>query len=195
MVTAVPPGAGWAALSRCRSGWHGWHRTNDHPVNSRALYQLSYMPSRRCSLPASSAVLPRHLKERRAAPSSWPPASVATCRGRPNAVLGRLQVSAVIGVYFACAACGSRLSGRQHPLPCAVETMAAPSDAPEAGVEPASAECSPQLLAQPSWSARRPRRIWWSWGESNPRPAHTHFNLQGLAAHTTMSLRADESPG
>lgn len=28
-----------------QSGWHGWDRTTDHAVNSRALYLLSYMPS------------------------------------------------------------------------------------------------------------------------------------------------------
>lgn len=31
---------------RGAAGWHDWDRTNDHTVNSRALYQLSYMPTK-----------------------------------------------------------------------------------------------------------------------------------------------------
>ncbi len=71
--------------------------------------------------------------------------------------VGLHQVRAVIGSSWFCAACGSRLSGRQLPFPRAVETMSAPSKA-NVGI---SRIC-----------------FWWSWAESNRRPARTHFNLQ-----------------
>lgn len=59
----------------------------------------------------------------RGAPLLLPPA------GRGRSSVSCDQVRAVIGSSWFCAACGSRLSGRQLPFPRAVETMSAPSEA------------------------------------------------------------------
>lgn len=72
------------------------------------------------------------------------------------------------------------LPSRWHPLPGAVETNAPPSESPWSLQDFALRAVNPGL--------------WWRWGDSNPRPTPTYFNLQGLSAHTTISLRADESP-
>lgn len=64
-----------------------------------------------------------------------------------------------------------RLSDRRCRLPCAVETRSGPSDA---GLGCAVFQGSRPL----------PRtRIWWTWAESNRRPAHIYVNFQGFRPH------------
>lgn len=72
------------------------------------------------------------------------------------------------------------LPSRWRPLPGAVETNAPPSESPWSLQDFALRAVNPGL--------------WWRWGDSNPRPTPTYFSLQGLSTHTTISLRADESP-
>jgi hypothetical protein len=83
----------------------------------------------------------------------WGPLRVTPKRG-----LGPLQVNAVVGTYVVCSAYGSRLSDRRSPRRCAVET-GRPHEPADDG------------------SAR-----WWSRGESNPRPTHVRFELQGSSS-------------
>ena len=78
----------------------------------------------RCrSLRAAIALLYVAQAHEKGAPLLLPPA------GQGRSSVSCDQVRAVIGSSWFCAACGSRLSGRQLPLPRAVETMSAPSKA------------------------------------------------------------------
>jgi len=72
-------------------------------------------------------------------------------------------------------------SDRRCRLPCAVETRSGPSDAPR------SLRDFAQRGATPC--------IWWTWAESNRRPAHIYVNFQGQSPHDHFPLQADQSPG
>lgn len=117
------------------------------------------------------------------APLLLPPA------GRGRSSVSCDQVRAVICSSWFCAACGSRLSGRQLPFPRAVEAMSAPSDALLSESNRPTFDLAPR-------PPNGPKNASGGAGGNRTRVQHapTSTYRQRFGCHTTITLRADESP-